>query len=366
MCISPIRIRNPNYGISHLKYKDTVSAFINVPCGFCGECVAIRQFNIVQRLQCEAINNHLFMATLTYNEDSMPWYHFSNGRCVRYADVVDVQNMMKRLRKYNRFGRPFRYFGVCELGSKRARPHFHIVFLVRKDSKDDNLSILNLEKTLFDAVLLEWRRNYGSRKHPDYRPLCTYVRKFVRGKLRSTFDLHYVRPDPSDGSSDNVAFYVSKYLCKPSSHERRLQQALHLNLPEDEYISVWSKIRPRYFASLGFGVNGELTPFGIEPDPDVVSHIRRCVDLSKSDSDFPQFFNRCTGQGFPLARYYKSKFYCFNSSDQEFFWNKSHPVDNVVIDDRDFSEKLLVEEKFSKRVSLIDSHDQSDQFDELF
>lgn len=124
MCISPIRIRNPNFGINNVgtKYKDTVSAFINVPCGHCSECVSVRQMGYVQRLQLESVKNHMFFCTLTYNNESMP-YLSVNGRNIRYADVSDVQKMIKRLRKSNVFGRPFRYFGVSELGSLKGRPH---------------------------------------------------------------------------------------------------------------------------------------------------------------------------------------------------------------------------------------------------
>lgn len=125
MCISPVRIRNPNFHIYNAgtKYKDTESAFINVPCGVCCECVAIRQMSYIQRLQMEETKNHLFFCTLTYNDDSMPYHVCSNGYKIRFADIHDVQCMIKRLRKSGAFGRPFRYFGVSELGSRRGRPH---------------------------------------------------------------------------------------------------------------------------------------------------------------------------------------------------------------------------------------------------
>lgn len=125
MCLSPVRIKNPNLGLTGPTafYKDTVSHYIDVPCGVCAECVASRQLQFVQRLQMEELVNHLFFCTLTYNDDMLPVVSTSTGYNIRYADVRDVQNMFKRLRKRNAFGRPFRYFGVSELGSKRGRPH---------------------------------------------------------------------------------------------------------------------------------------------------------------------------------------------------------------------------------------------------
>lgn len=133
MCVSPIRIKNPNLGLTgpNAQFKDTTSQMIDVPCGVCAECVAARQMQYVQRLQMEELVNHFFFCTLTYNDEMMPRVTTSTGYDIRFADVSDVQNMFKRLRKRDAFGRPFRYFAVSELGKKRGRPHpfphhFHV------------------------------------------------------------------------------------------------------------------------------------------------------------------------------------------------------------------------------------------------
>lgn len=125
MCISPIQIKNPNLGLigPNAQFKDVVSHYINVPCGVCPQCIANRQMQYVQRLQMESLVNHLFLCSLTYNNESMPVVSTSTGYDIRYADVSDVQKMFKRLRKRNAFGRPFRYFGVSELGTRKGRPH---------------------------------------------------------------------------------------------------------------------------------------------------------------------------------------------------------------------------------------------------
>ena len=75
----------------------------------------------------EELENHLFFCTLTYNDDMIPVVSTSTGYDFRYADVTDVQKMIKRLRVNNSFGRPFRYFGVSELGGKRGRPHLTFI-----------------------------------------------------------------------------------------------------------------------------------------------------------------------------------------------------------------------------------------------
>ena len=125
MCLSPVRIKNPNLGLvgPNARFKDTTSHMINVPCGVCADCLRAKQMQYVQRLQCEELVNHLFFCTLTYNNDMIPQIVTSTGYSIRFADVRDLQNMFKRLRKRNAFGRPFRYFACSELGEGRGRPH---------------------------------------------------------------------------------------------------------------------------------------------------------------------------------------------------------------------------------------------------
>lgn len=325
MCISPIRIRNPNKGLkgSFAQFKDTTSEFISVPCGVCYECVQARQLQMVQRLQCEALVNHLFFCTLTYSNKMMPKVTTSTGFDIRYADVKDVQNMMKHIRRYNLFGVPFRYLGVSELGSTRGRPHFHILFLVKKN-EDDDLNYCNtLQETMFNVVKDCWSRNVGSKKFPKYVPCCEYVRKYVYGRLRTNFDLHYVDPRLSSGGESDVGFYIMKYMLKPSDRENRLQQALKLNLPDDEYNDIWKLVRTRHFESEGFGLGTSLyksldSGKRIYQIPEkVLNHLRKGIDLSKkmSSEPIPSFYSPIDGSSRPLAKYYKSREEIFTMQD---------------------------------------------------
>lgn len=377
MCISPIRIRNPNLGMigPNAQFKDCKSQFINVPCGVCPQCVANRQMQLVQRIECESLVNHLFFCTLTYNNECLPVVSTSTGYDIRYADVSDVQNMFKRLRKRNAFSRPFRYFAVSELGSSKGRPHFHLLFFIPKYDDDDFNTCLTLQKTLFDEVLSEWKRNYGSRKFPDYKPLCTYVRKYVHGRLRTNFDLHYVNPTLSSGAESDVAFYVLKYMMKPSNRIIRLQQALHLNLPDDEYESIWKIVKTRHFESEGFGfgtsdfdvVNGKR----IYRVPDkVLNHLKKGLKLSNRMPDEPiaSFYSPVDGSSHPLAKYYKSRSEVFTMQDYlDFFYASSKiGADNFIpeepIDNQ--TDQLIV--KFDKNVSLVEFSQSANEMDDLF
>lgn len=126
MCSNPQTIPNPNFGLQDKGLgfmKDCVSKYILVPCGHCRECIANKQMQLVQRVQMEELENHIFFASITYNNEMLPYCLCSNGRQIRFADKRDVQSMMKRLRKSNVFGRPFRYLAVSELGASKGRPH---------------------------------------------------------------------------------------------------------------------------------------------------------------------------------------------------------------------------------------------------
>ena len=76
MCLQPLHIKNVNYGSTNpqllLLGKDTTHQFMEVPCGHCEQCVAAKQSDFVQRIQAESRYNHLFFATLTYDNEHLP------------------------------------------------------------------------------------------------------------------------------------------------------------------------------------------------------------------------------------------------------------------------------------------------------
>lgn len=248
--------------------------------------------------------------------------------------------------------------------SEVALIHFHILFIVPKRVDDTFVDCLTLEKKLFDEVLFEWRRNYGSRKYPDYRPLCTYFRKFVRGRVRSNFDLHYVNPVFSSGGSADVCFYVMKYMLKPSDRQQRLQQALRLNLDEDEYEDLWSLVRPRHFESEGLGLgssdyfmNGQHRIYSV--DSRILSHLRKGIEASKSfDNPFPQISSVDDGKYHPLARYYKNRPEVFTMDDfYDFYYaSKDGRPDNVILSDIEHVSQVV------KRIDDFDMKKQNVDF----
>lgn len=327
MCVSPVLIPNPNYRNETDLIKrtaDTDSQYIRVPCNHCCECLASRQSQLVQRARCMSLDHYIFFCTLTYNRESLPSVLCSTGYSIPYADITDLQKMFKRIRYANSFGRSFSYFFVTERGSIRGRPHIHGLIFIPKVKDDDVLLTAQLESKVRSVLFKEWRRNYGSDKFPIWKPLFTYRSKFVSGKRISNFDCHYVTPHSSKSGEDDVAFYVTKYVLKPSSVESRLQQALSLNLDSDEYERIWSIVRSRCLCSKGFGAATDLQK----------DYVRSCIDRSKFDPNGFQFFAK-DGTSSHLARYYRK----FVSSDAAIcsVFSRGGPI---VDDDRPIDLKI--------------------------
>ena len=167
MCLSPTLIPNPNLGRKDkMAYLvDTESIYIPGPCGHCKQCVHLRQSSIVQRCQVEERTHHLFFCTLTYNNESLPVVTTSTGFDIRYASRRDVTLMCKRLRKSNAFGRDWKYLAVSELGTKHARPHFHLIFAVDKYPSDTYADIIIISNKIKFQGLLKTFHLIGRLEH---------------------------------------------------------------------------------------------------------------------------------------------------------------------------------------------------------
>lgn len=350
MCISPVSIKNPNYGIKPkggMALKDCTSRYIRVPCGHCDECIARKQMDLVQRVQLLSTDHYVFFATLTYNNECLPHVKTSTGYQIAYADNSDFVKVMKRIRFYNLFKYPFKYFLVNERGSQYGRPHFHCLFFFKKIDAWTNVELTDFECYLWRTLLDNWKRNIGSDKMPIYVPLLTYKERFVGGRLKRNYDLHLVRPDLKCPNS-SVAWYCLKYMLKPDDHAVRLQQALKLNLPIVEYEEIWKKVKSKYSFSKNFASSDTYIPY-----------IKKGIDLAiQSGNPFPYFISP-EGATFPLSRYFKSKAK-FYSVDEAFTFkglslNRDKDDNSITYDLRPYSEFLshvYRKEKLSKLAEI--------------
>ena len=306
----------------------------------------------------EARNCFLFFSTLTYNNEHLPHFICENGFRIPFADVNHLQILFQRLRNDNSFGRPFRYLAVSERGKEKARPHFHILWFLPKYKNEDYVDGFGLQQLLFDKILHYWAVNRGSRTKPDYVPLLTYRQKYRNGQLFRNYDTHFVTPALSSDGISSVAFYVCKYMMKASDKERRLQQALRLNLSESGYDEAYSIVKSKSVRSSSFG-------FGFpENKPEIVAHLKRCVQLSKGQSKFPMFFSPDSQATFPLCPYYKSSAEVYTLKDHLDF----HMDDDSIFMDYD---KTLDEVRNSARTfqriqQMVDSKDLSLEFNWLY
>lgn len=377
MCLRPRAIDNPYLGLSHIGYNylhDCTSLKMLVPCGHCAQCIAMKQSYIVQRSQMEALDNDLWFCTLTY-KTSMLKYIDVNGYRLKYAYLPDFQNMIKRLRKNNAFGVPFRFWAVIEYGGKKHRPHYHVIFSTPKIHGETLSHKLQREQEYSRIVFNEWRRNvattvdkYGrtvaNTRAPIYKPLCILKKSYSHGKVRSTYDFHYINPNVVDGSGkihteSDVAFYVTKYTVKANKYVDRLKSALRLNLEPEEFNDVWSLIRPRALVSKSWG------------DPlseKVQKHIRAGIDKSLTDPDslFPWFLNPSTGQTFPLSPFYKKRFFTLVDAHHFYFKQKEDYGTNDSFHVSEIYDPVTVrqqDQKFNRIKQIINQREEEDPFE---
>jgi len=358
-CLQPFVKKNPNYGLKNIGYnflKDCDSQYINIPCGYCPNCIAVKQMYLVQRIQMESLYNHIFFGTLTYNDECLPVINV-NDHLIRYADLNHVVLSIKRLRKDKAFGRDFRYFLVSELGTLKGRPHFHCLFLLPKLPKDTYFDCLNLEKKLYDTLKKYWSFNVGTNRKPVYKSRFTYVQKFIHGQLKSNYDLHYVNPALTPNGTSDVAFYVLKYMLKYSDRAERLQQALRLNLDASDYAFIWQLVRPRWQSSHGFGLN----MYHNRPDPRIINYLHECVTKTPVGSPYPYYFNPNNGMSFPLAPFYRKIPAIYSIKDAVNIWMFAQ--DDFI--ERNFSQDLKKFSDYAKKVQSTETHGDSLFFDEL-
>lgn len=346
MCLHPIQIPNPNR-IRDLpnKYqaiKDYDSQYINVPCGYCKECISKIQMEYVQRVQMEATKNELFFGTLTYSNNMMPkYYTYSvHGEQIEipYADSNDFVHMCKRIKKWKLIPYTWKYFAVTELGGKKSRPHIHFIIFIPKAELKNYGEIVNAENLMYWVFRNNWCRNIGTNWKPDYVPLFEYHEKFYFGKLHRNYDFHYVQKYMTAESENDVAFYVTKYLLKRKDKNKRMAEAIKNEISYENYEKAQATVKSKSFYTKYLGLNpsyyrNEKGKLYVKFDEDIINYIKKCISISKAtNQDYAQFYNPNTGASFPLARYYKSFGECYTFEDALHFYKKTHPDFEVNIE----------------------------------
>lgn len=324
MCVSPLSVKNPNFAVKRLEgLKDISSQMLRIPCGYCAECIALKQMYLVQRVQMETSLNHVFFATLTYRNEMLPKVSVSSGYDIAYADSFHIEMLVRKMRNSGLFP-GLRHLAVSEFGGQKGRPHFHCLFFIPKDNLSNFGECLNMERRLHDFVFENWSVNIGSKKIPRYEPLCEYHQKWINHKLYKNYDLHYVNPSLTESGVNDVAWYVLKYMLKSSPREVRLQQALRLNLPQDEYEYIWQLVRPKLMKPHWFGLCPDIYERAMYPSWYVSDYIRQCIDKSPRVQGYPLYYVPDSGLSFPLAKFYRDKSFLYPAKlAYDFYYNSN-------------------------------------------
>lgn len=384
MCLSPIKVVNKWYcPSSDIKKRDlfekrypywflhdTSNFYINVPCGLCAQCLQARQNEFVQRCYFLSKYSWTLFGTLTYNNESLPRLYV-NGYDLKFAAISDFQNFIKRLRKHKILP-SFRYLCVSEYGddkvingvirTSRHRPHFHFMIFVPFQSKEDfNNEFKGFEfaKNVLDFIVSPagWSRNYSTSSQPLYIPCSSFIMR----QNSSTYDCHLVTGE----NREDVAYYVTKYVLKFSDYVNRLQSALKLNLPIDEYYRVWKIVRPRVLCSKGLGIKQVQDtdwPFAFV-DECIDEDISSQIDLYSLTEESPSV--NIAGNVVPLCKYFCDRLLTLNQAVSFHNNNYGNPFtdesfvedyDSIKAFDNDYYKKQDTAIKFEKLKKSLDNN----------
>lgn len=316
MCISPIRIKNPNHGNYISKYtrlhKDTESQYINVPCGNCPACRFLRQANYFQRALIESLNSYVFFVTLTYNNESIVTAEL-NGEFFTIAPFSDIQLLNKRLRNNNPFGgRNFKFLAVREYGKRTGRAHWHLLYFVQKKLYDNTYTPFEFSVQFEKALLQYYSKNLGTDNNPIYISNFTDKIRFAGGKMFRPFDCQYIDTD----KSILPLFYVLKYISKDSALYKKMQILAEAEADartDRTKQQILNDFKPKVWKSIHFGL-----PISPEGEDIACKVVRKSIDMSiSSGADFPTFF--LDDVKLPLCNYYKTK---FMTEDEDLFFKR--------------------------------------------
>lgn len=147
--------------------------FVNgiiAPCGKCFTCRSKYRLSWQLRLQHELLsyNHNAMFLTLTYSNEHLP----DNESLLK----SDVQNFVKRLRKYYHDVK-IRYFAVGEYGTLKHRPHYHLIIYGIKAPEQRKKSVLNWKYGQFLSNSI-WKKGYCFVGYVDSKCI-SYVSKYV-------------------------------------------------------------------------------------------------------------------------------------------------------------------------------------------
>jgi len=207
----------------HVKDKFT-GDYIPVPCSKCPPCKKRRTSGWSFRLVKEGERSlSALFVTLTYNTEKVPIT--KNG--FMNLDKADVQKFMKRLRKLS--NQKLKYYVCGEYGTKRMRPHYHLI-------------IFNADK---EKVELAWtldRRPLGQIYIGDVNEASIgYTLKYMTKKGKIPIHQNDDRQKEFSLMSKGIGSnYLTEKMLK--WHKNNIEERMYCNIKGNKKIAM-----PRYY-----------------------------------------------------------------------------------------------------------------------
>ncbi len=256
----------------NLSTGETFPIYIAVPCDKCLICRAKKASDWSFRCTAEMVTSKspVYFVTLTYNTKHLPRFG---------VHKTAIQNFMKRLRiNLDRLGveHNIRYFAVSEYGSRKHRPHYHLI-------------LYNFPQTPKLATLpriLHFIENAWSTLSYDDDGNPIVKRTYVNGKLRLKFRreplgfaycvpcdkgalsyvVKYMRKPPLVPAGKNETFYLcskgigSDYADRFMNHYRSHPEHLEISLVDPISNKEITQTLPKYFVNRYFPSISKLIP----------------------------------------------------------------------------------------------------------
>ena len=241
-----------------------------VPCGKCPYCYKRKISEWSFRLMQESrISTSSYFITLTYSTRHIP----ITDRGYMGLVKKDMQLFMKRLRKLN--ASKLRYFAVGEYGSKRKRPHYHVLLF--------NAELKTISEAWRKQISKKWNRK---KKRWDYQfsdigniKVGTVTGASVGYCLKY---MHKLCKIPLHRNDDRIPQFtlMSKGLgrCYVTGNMKRwhhndMENRMYCNLPDGKKIGM-----PRYYKNLIY-------------DETQIQIIKRAIERKNIEAQ-KEFFNQ--------------------------------------------------------------------------
>ena len=300
MCTHLIKVTNPTR-----KYVDGVTRpVLWVPCGECKECRKALQDEwfvrgFIEYKRVVELGGAVWFPTLTYCDECLPSYSDTENGVFYYCFNHDhLRLFMRKLRTYlKRKGYPatdIRYFIGSELGSKRSRPHYHVLLFV-----PFRVKAIDMQTCVQRAWIYGW--SSWSKKGM----MLQGVKGLQYGMKYVSKDIYYWnRPIDSYEGKTTIKEYGKKIR---DLYNNQLNSKIMNNTPEydvEKRYRDYQKSRPRHYSSTHFGEDG----INYYRNQDGTWNIDK---LSEGKIDLKKYglIREKGSTSFPLPRYYARKIF---------------------------------------------------------